>query len=247
MTDDTPVTVVYGRLDGAGWGRNRGMWQTRIAAADDAERSIAGHVVADLDLDLQPTLRDAVAAAGHVVAVMVRDDRHGWVVPTRSTNRSSTMTTARVRVARVRLDVDLPLTESADEFAAAVCLLIRDRGMAYDVAAKVEQTYEDERPTVTVRGSGEKRHPAGPSEWLRLLSEADRTLPGLFGEPLSQSRVPGRGYVEEYPEATVVIDADESGRTAPDAAATVTSKTAAASAALIRAANTLGLTARDTR
>lgn len=82
--------------------------------------------------------------------------------------------------------------------------------------------------------------PYGAPEWLRVIHEANGIEPGMFGTPESMGPWWAGGFVEEYPDARVILDSDE-----PDSGARIVSKTDKGARVLARAARNLGIWTTD--
>lgn len=80
---------------------------------------------------------------------------------------------------------------------------------------------------------------SGPGPWLDLIHEVNRLAPGTFGEPVKMGQVEGRGYVEEYAAADVVMFGDD-----PDVV-TIISKSGEASRLITEAATNLSLSTEE--
>jgi len=74
----------------------------------------------------------------------------------------------------------------------------------------------------------------GPGEWLDVIHQANRIKADMFGQPYHTGPWWAGGYVEEYPDARVLMRGDES--------VSIFSKTDDGEAVLRQAAADLGIT-----
>lgn len=81
-------------------------------------------------------------------------------------------------------------------------------------------------------------------QWLQVIHEVNRVIPGTFGEPTSFGTQPDGSYVEDYPTATVTMPREEE-RFTPGATVIVKGKTPDLEHCIDNAAKSLGFTGEE--